>query len=192
MVHNGPPHPSNEGYAYAKRMVDVLNRAYKEEYGLDYTSVIPTNIFGPHDNFKMEDCHVIPGLIHRCYLAKQEKTDFVIWGSGKPLRQFIFSKDIGALTVWVLRNYHSVDPIILSTPEEEEISIHDLALLVAECLNFTGNVVFDTSKADGQFKKTASNKKLLSLHPDFKFTPIKQALKESCDWFVENYEKVRK
>lgn len=72
MVHNGPPHDSNYGYAYAKRMIDVMNKVYHEQYGCNFTSVIPTNIFGPHDNFNLEDSHVIPGLIHKCYLAKSE------------------------------------------------------------------------------------------------------------------------
>lgn len=99
MVHNGPPHPSNEGYAYAKRMIDVLNRCYYEEYGLKYTSIVPTNVYGPHDNYNIADGHVIPGLIHKCYLAKQKGEDFVIWGSGKPLRQFIYSEDLAKLTM---------------------------------------------------------------------------------------------
>jgi GDP-L-fucose synthase len=101
MVHNGPPHASNEGYAYAKRMIDVLNRCYYEEYGLKYTSVIPTNVYGPADNFNIQDGHVIPGLIHKCYLAKAKGEDFVIWGSGTPLRQFIFSEDLAKLTLCV-------------------------------------------------------------------------------------------
>lgn len=71
MVHNGAPHTSNEGYAYAKRMIDVLNHCYHEEYGCKFTSIIPTNIYGPDDNFSIEDGHVIPGLIHKCYLAKK-------------------------------------------------------------------------------------------------------------------------
>jgi GDP-L-fucose synthase len=105
MVHNGPPHKSNEGYAYAKRMIDVMNHCYNEEYGCNFTSVIPTNVYGPHDNFSIEDGHVIPGLIHKCKIAKDTGTDFTIWGSGTPLRQFIFSEDLAELTVWVLRNY---------------------------------------------------------------------------------------
>jgi GDP-L-fucose synthase len=72
MIHDGPPHQSNEGYAYAKRMIDVQNRLYAEEYGCKFTSVIPTNIYGPNDNFHLEDSHVIPGLIHKCYLAKSK------------------------------------------------------------------------------------------------------------------------
>jgi GDP-L-fucose synthase len=71
MVHNGPPHNSNFGYSYAKRMIDVLNRGYYDQHGLKYTSVIPTNVFGPHDNFNIEDGHVLPGLIHKVYQAKR-------------------------------------------------------------------------------------------------------------------------
>ena len=126
MIHNGPPHHSNEGYAYAKRMIDVINRCYHLQHGCMFTSVVPTNIFGPHDNFSIEDGHVLPGLMHKCLLAKQkqaagEEASFVIWGSGTPLRQFIFSEDLGALLVWALREYDSIEPIILSVPEEAEV-----------------------------------------------------------------------
>jgi GDP-L-fucose synthase len=192
MVHNGPPHPSNAGYAYAKRMIDVMNRAYNEQHGCNFTSIIPTNIYGPHDNFCIQDGHVIPGLIHKTYLAKKNGTDLTIWGTGAPLRQFIYSRDLAKLTVWVLRAYHSPEPIILSVGEEDEVSIADVARNVAKAMNFEGNIVFDTEKSDGQFKKTASNKKLRSLYPDFQFTPIEQGLKESCEWFEANYETARK
>jgi len=192
MVHNGPPHPSNEGYAYAKRMLDVQNRLYNEAYGCKFVSVIPTNIYGPHDNYNLEDSHVIPGLIHKCHIAKEKGTDFVVWGSGKPLRQFIYSEDLGSLFVWVLHNYEQLEPVILSVGEEDEVSIGDVAKLVAEAMNFKGKLIFDTTKADGQFKKTASNKKLMSLNPTFKFTPIKEAVQKSVDWFEKNYKEARK
>jgi len=192
MVHLGPPHSSNEGYAYAKRMIDVLNRAYNLEYGCNFTSVIPTNIFGPHDNYNLADSHVIPGLIHKTYIAKQNNTDLVVYGSGKPLRQFIYSLDLAKLFVWVLDNYDQLDPIILSVGEEDEISIGDVAKMIAESMDFKGKLVFDTSKADGQYKKTASNKKLKELYPGLSFTPIQDALKTSCQWFIDNYEKARK
>jgi len=192
MVHNGPPHPSNEGYAYAKRMLDVQNRLYNEAYGCKFVSVIPTNIYGPHDNYNLEDSHVIPGLIHKCHIAKEKGTDFVVWGSGKPLRQFIYSEDLGALFVWVLHNYEQLEPVILSVGEDDEVSIGDVAKLVAESMNFKGKLIFDTTKADGQFKKTASNKKLMSLNPTFKFTPIKEAVQKSVDWFEKNYAEARK
>jgi len=192
MVHSGPPHDSNCGYAYAKRMIDVMNKCYKDEYGCNFTSIIPTNIYGPHDNFSIQDGHVIPGLIHKCYLAKHDNTDLTIWGSGRPLRQFIFSKDLARLTVWVMRNYHDADPIILSVGEEDEVSIADVAHMVARGMDFKGKVVFDTTKSDGQYKKTASNKKLMSLYPDFKFTPIEEGIREACQWFEANYEHTRK
>jgi GDP-L-fucose synthase len=192
MVHNGPPHPSNEGYAYAKRMIDVLNRAYAQEFGLPYTSIIPTNIYGPHDNFNVQDGHVVPGLIHKCHQAMASGTDFVVWGSGTPLRQFIHSSDLAALTVWTLRNYHATDPIILSVDEAAEVSIKDVALMVAEAMGFTGKVVFDTSKADGQFKKTASNKKLRALLPDYQFKPMREGIAETVQWFKDNYDTARK
>jgi len=192
MIHNGPPHSSNAGYAYAKRMIDVVNRCYHEEYNCNFTSIIPTNIYGPHDNFNIEDGHVIPGLIHKCFLAEQNKTDFVIWGSGSPLRQFIYSVDLAALTVWTMREYHSIEPIILSVPEEDEVSIAHVAQCVAKSMDFQGNVVFDTGKADGQFKKTACNDKLKSLNPGFQFTPIEEGIDRACKWFKENYNIARK
>lgn len=192
MLHDGPPHHSNEGYAYAKRMVDMLNRAYSKQYDCKFTSVIPTNIFGAGDNYHLEDSHVIPGLIHKCYNAEKEGTDLTVWGSGTPLRQFIFSKDLARLMVWVIDKYDQPEPIILSTDPEEEISIKEVAEAVVEGFGFTGALKFDAEKSDGQHRKTASNAKLRALNPDFKFTPFKEAIKESCDWFKENYEIARK
>ncbi|ROL43046.1 GDP-L-fucose synthase [Anabarilius grahami] len=191
-IHNGPPHESNFGYAYAKRMIDVHNRACFQQYGRRYTAVIPTNVFGPHDNFNIEDGHVLPGLIHKTYLAKKEGKPLQVWGSGRPLRQFIYSPDLARLFVWVLREYNEVEPIILSVGEEDELSIKDAVDAVVEALGFKGDVIYDTSKADGQFKKTASNAKLRKYLPDFKFTPFKAAIKETCDWFVANNDIARK
>jgi GDP-L-fucose synthase len=192
MVHNGPPHDSNFGYSYAKRMIDVQNRAYHQQYGCMFTSVIPTNVFGPNDNFSIEDGHVLPGLMHKVQIAQKTGQPFIVWGTGAPRRQFIYSLDLARLFIWVMREYNEVDPIILSVGEEEEVSIKDVAEMVVRAMNFTGELTFDTTKADGQFKKTASNAKLRKYRPDFKFTPIEQAIKETCDWFVANYETARK
>lgn len=189
MIHDGPPHSSNEGYAYAKRMIDVMNRAYAEEYGCNFTSIVPTNIFGPHDNFSIEAGHVLPGLMHKCLLAKKSNTPLVVWGSGEPLRQFIYSLDLGKLIVWALYNYDSIDPLILSP--EEETSIGEVAHLIAETMIFSGNVEFDRSKSDGQHKKTACNAKLRGLHPEFEFTNLKIAIQETCEWFQEHYDTCR-
>lgn len=137
-IHNGPPHPSNFGYSYAKRLIDVQNHAYNQQHGCHFTSVIPTNVFGAYDNFNLEvgllkcmlawffvsntncflnfsqDGHVIPGLIHKAYIAKKEGKPLVVAGSGKPLRQFIYSIDLAKLFLFVLREYEEIEPIILS------------------------------------------------------------------------------
>ena len=181
---------SKDAYAYAKRMADIQIRAYKEQYGVNYKSVIPTNIYGPKDNYDIENGHVIPSLIHKCYLAKENKTDFSIWGSGTPLREFIFSRDVSKLTEWVLNNYEENEPIILST--SEEISIKDIVGIIVELMNFKGNVIFDTSKPDGQFRKPSDNSKIKNYLPDFKFTPLYKGLKETIDWFEGNYNVIRK
>ncbi|KAH9503670.1 GDP-L-fucose synthase [Bulinus truncatus] len=191
MVHNGPPHDSNFGYSFAKRMIDVQNKGYSLQHGRKFTSVIPTNVFGPHDNYNLEDGHVLPGLVRKVYEAKANNTPFTIWGTGSPLRQFIYSLDLGRLFIWVLREYDEVEPIILSVSEEEEISIKTAADMIVEAMEFTGEVIQDTTKSDGQFKKTASNAKLRKYLPDFKFTPMRQALKETCDWYVANRDVAR-
>ncbi|KAF6269796.1 hypothetical protein mRhiFer1_017719 [Rhinolophus ferrumequinum] len=192
MIHDGPPHSSNFGYSYAKRMIDVQNRAYFQQHGCTFTAVIPTNVFGPHDNFNIEDGHVLPGLIHKVHLAKSSSSALTVWGTGKPRRQFIYSLDLARLLIWVLREYGEVEPIILSVGEEEEVSIQQAAEAVMEAMDFHGEVTFDTTKADGQFKKTASNSKLRAYLPDFRFTPFKQAVQETCAWFTDNYEQARK
>jgi len=192
MIHNGPPHDSNFGYSYSKRMIDVQNKAYRTQHGCNFVAVIPTNVYGPHDNYNLEDGHVLPGMMHKVYMAKRDNTPFTVWGTGSPLRQFIYSRDLARLFLWVLRNYNEVEPIILSVAEQDEITIKQAAELIVEGMDFKGEVVYDTSKSDGQHKKTASNAKLRSYLPDFKFTPVKQAIKESCDWFVQNYETARK
>ncbi|TNN04805.1 GDP-L-fucose synthase isoform 1 [Schistosoma japonicum] len=135
MVHNGPPHDSNYGYSYAKRMIDVMNRGYSETYGVLYTCVIPTNVFGPFDNFDINQGHVIPGLIHKAYLAKKNNEPLIVWGSGTPLRQFIYSIDLGYLIIWTLREYNDSSPIILSVPESDEISIRQAAESVAKAMD---------------------------------------------------------
>jgi len=190
-IHSGLPHDSNFGYAHAKRMVDVQNHAYKAQHGCNFTSAIPTNVFGPDDNFDLEGAHVIPGLIHKCYLAKKNGTPFVIGGTGKPLRQFIYSYDLAKLFIWQLREYDDVEPVILSVGEDEEVSIKDLADRVVKALDFKGEYTFDTARADGQFRKPASNKKLLTLMGGFEFTPFDQALDYTVKWFVDNYQNAR-
>jgi GDP-L-fucose synthase len=189
-IHLGPPHSSNYAYAYAKRMGQVQIQAYREQYGVNYFTVIPCNIYGPGDNYNLDNGHVIPSLIHKMYLAKQNNTDFVVWGSGSPLREFIFSEDVAELTMMLYEKYDGVDPVILST--SEEISIKDVVLMIAEIFEFKGNVIFDSSKPDGQLRKPSDNSVIKSMFPDYKFTPIETGLRKSITWFIENYENIRK
>jgi GDP-L-fucose synthase len=192
MLHDGAPHRSNEGYAYAKRMIDVLNRCYHDQYGCNFTAVIPTNIYGPHDNYHLHDSHVVPGLIHKFHNAKANGTPMTVMGTGKPLRQFIYSEDLARLMLWTLRSYDELEPIILSVGEEEEVSIADVVQAIAKAMDFKGEIIFDTAKPDGQFKKTASNAKLRKYLPDFKFLSMEEGIKRSVDWFEANYETARK
>jgi len=192
-VHLGPPHDSNFGYAYAKRMVDIQNRAYKEEFGCNFTSAIPTNVFGPHDNFDLKYAHVIPALIHKCYLATESKQPFKVMGDGSPLRQFIYSRDLAKLFIWQLREYDSIEPVIFSVDEKDEISIRQVATAIATALKYPGEVKFDNEPKDnGQDRKPASNAKLMKLiGSDFKFTPFDIALKETVAWFLANHSNAR-
>ena len=137
-------------------------------------------------------CCYSSGLIHKAYNAKRDGTPFEIWGTGKPLRQFIYSLDLGRLFVWAIRHYDDISPIIFSVDEKDEISIGDVSKLVLNSMNFEGEIKYLTDKADGQFKKTASNEKLRTYLPDFEFTPIEKAIEDTVKWFNENYETARK
>lgn len=189
-IHLGEPHHSNNAYAYAKRMSDVQIMAYREQYGINYTSVIPTNIFGPRDNFSLVHGHVIPMLMHKLYLAQRDNTDFVVWGTGKAKREFIYSEDLAKMVEFVSDHYTEPTPIVLST--SEEISIREVVDILVEAFNFKGNVVFDTTKPEGQFRRPSDNSKIIRYMPDFQFTPFETAIRQTVEWFVTNYEVARK
>ena len=105
-LHLGPPHPSNFGYAYAKRMLDVQGRAYRQQWGCNFVNVIPNNLYGLNDNYDLEGGHVIPALIRRFHEAKLSKAPSVtLWGSGRPLREFTFARDAARIIMWIAENY---------------------------------------------------------------------------------------
>lgn len=189
-IHLGEPHHSNNAYAYAKRMSDVQIMAYREQYGINYTSVIPTNIFGPRDNFSLVHGHVIPMLMHKLYLAQRDNTDFVVWGTGKAKREFIYSEDLAKMVEFVSDHYTEPTPVVLST--SEEISIREVVDILVEAFNFKGNVVFDATKPEGQFRRPSDNSKIMRYMPDFQFTPFDVAIRRTVEWFVTNYEVARK
>jgi GDP-L-fucose synthase len=189
-IHLGEPHFTNAPYAYAKRMADVQIQAYNKQYGTKYFSVIPCNVYGPNDNYNLDNGHVIPTLIHKCYLAKQNNTPFEIWGDGTPLREFIFSKDVANIVDLLLEKYEGTDPVIISNPTE--YTIKQVVDLIVEHLDFDGEVKWLTDKPNGQYRKPSSNKKLLSIIGEYNFTTLEIGLKESINWFILNYPKVRK
>lgn len=189
-IHLGPPHSSNYAYAHAKRMLDIQGRAYNDQFGTHYFSVIPVNIYGPHDNFHLENSHVVPALIHKIFLAKKNNTDLILWGTGKPLREFIYVKDITNLTETLVEKYEGTKPIILST--SEETSIKDITYLLCDLIGFKNKVIFDSNKPDGQFRKPSDNSYLKSIIGDYQFTPLEEGLKETVDWFISAYPNIRK
>ncbi len=186
VLHHGPPHPSNEGYAYSKRIMEVHSRILYQEHGVNTICLTPTNIFGPNDNFHIEDAHVIPALIHKCYLAKKNKELFVIKGSGRPLRQFIFSYDLAKIIKYFL-DESDIDHghFICSPPASTEVSIEYVASKIADIMKYSDAVVFDETFADGQHKKTVEPHDLLK---NFDFTDFDNGLAITVQWFLENIE----
>ena len=189
MLHDGPPHFSNDAYAYAKRIMEVHCRAYNEQYNTNFSCIIPTNIYGPHDNYSLEDGHVIPSLIHKCYLAKEQQIPFEVRGSGAPLRQFIFSEDLAKIIMDCLELLNRENLIVSTT---EEYSIKDVAFHIAREFEYEEHIVFKKQYADGQFKKTAINEKLKSKIPDLKFIDIQEGIHRSVDFFKDNFSLCRK
>ena len=169
-------------------MLEIQSKAYREQFGSNFICVIPTNIYGPHDNFNLDNGHVIPALIHKCYLAKQKKEPFIVYGTGFPLRQFIYSEDLAKLIMWTLEKYDEHDSIILSVSEKNEVSIGKIAELIADEFDYLNNMEYDTNFPDGQYKKTADNSKLMKLFGDYQFVSIEKGIKKSVEWFKKNYE----
>jgi GDP-L-fucose synthase len=191
-LHLGPPHDSNFGYAYAKRMLDVQTRAYRKQYGVNYITVIPNNLFGEYDNFHLEDGHVIPALMRKIWEAKlNNKPTVEIWGDGRPLREFTYSGDVARILLKVSEEYNEEQPLNIGNTEEHSIS--SVAMKLVEFLEYDGKLVFNTDKPSGQFRKPSSNKRLLektSWRAE-DYTPFDIALKKTCDWFKATYPNVR-
>ena len=190
MLHRGPPHSSNEGYSYAKRMLEVQCRYYNKQYNCNFVCIIPTNIYGPHDNFNLDDAHVIPALIHNCYLSKEKSTPFVVKGTGKPLRQFIHSSDLAKIIMKMIET-NEINMLIVSSTKE--YSIGDIANMIAKKFEYEKHLIFDDTFSDGQYRKTVDNSKLLNfLGHEFEFTNLDIGICDTIDWFIDNYEKCRK
>ena len=190
-IHNGAPHPSNFGYAYAKRMLDIQSRAYRQQYGCNFITAVPNNLYGENDNFDLENGHVIPALMRKIWEAKLNQVSSVeCWGDGSPLREFTYSKDIAKILLFLLENYNNSSP--LNIGNTEEYSIKQVVELLCEYLEYGGDIIWNTSKPSGQYRKPSSNKKLIELGlPERSYTSLEQGLKKTCEWFKMNYPYVR-
>lgn len=192
MLYNGEPHESNFGYSYAKRMLHVQCRAINEQYNnYNYKCIIPTNVYGPYDNFNIEDAHVIPALIHKAYIAQRDGIDFTVAGNGFAERQFIYSGDLAHI-IFKLDNheYDWVSP--MSIADTSEYSIFHVAQIIAEYFDVWDRTGFNSNLSSGQHKKTVDNERFRRYLRDFKFTPLREGLRDTMDWFVRNFENIRK
>ncbi|MGB5347216.1 MAG: GDP-L-fucose synthase [Woeseia sp.] len=158
----GPLESTNEWYAIAKIAGIKMCEAYRKQHGFDAISVMPTNLYGPGDNFDLEDSHVLPALLRKLHEAKLAGSDSVeVWGSGKPRREFLHVDDLADACVFLMRNYSS--PEIVNAGWGKDISIAELAQLIAEIVGFKGRLTFDPGKPDGTPRKLLDTAKLKAL-----------------------------
>ena len=149
-IHLGPPHQSNYAYAHAKRMLDVQSRAYREQYGCNFITAVPNNLFGENDNYDLNDSHVMPALMHKMYNAKQKEESVVLWGDGTPLREFTYSHDVANILLFLLEHYDSPDPINIGNTGEHTIS--SIAQKIAIAMEYDNSIIWDTDKPAGQYR----------------------------------------
>jgi GDP-L-fucose synthase len=180
---NGPLEPTNEGYAIAKIAGLKMCQMFASQYGLNAISAMPTNIYGINDNFDLERCHVIPAMIRRFHQAKLNNNDVTLFGSGTPMREFLYVDDLSDSLIYLMNNYDSPDHINIGSGIEH--SIEELADMVAEITGFIGDIIWDTSKPDGNLRKMVDSSKLNNLgwSPSVK---LEDGLKITYDWFLNN------
>jgi GDP-L-fucose synthase len=178
----GPLEPTNEWYAVAKIAGIKLCQAYRRQYGADFISVMPTNLYGPGDNYHPENGHVVPALIRRFHDAKQDRASSVtVWGTGTPLREFLFVDDLADACVFVLERYS--DEQHVNVGSGEEVTIAQFAKLVAEIVGYQGKLVFDASRPDGVARKLLDSGKLTGLGWRAR-TPLRAGLARAYSAFL--------
>jgi GDP-L-fucose synthase len=187
-IHAGTPHESNFSYAYAKRMLDVQSRAYRKQYGCNFITAVPNNLFGENDNFDLEDSHVIPAMIRKIYHASLTNEDVPLWGDGSPLREFTYSKDLATILMFLLKEYDGEYPINIGNTKE--YSIKEVAQTIAKIMRFNGKIIWQTEMPSGQHKKPSDSSKFKSIC-DTNYTDFEKALRNTCNWFIMNYPSIR-
>ena len=177
---------TNEAYALAKISGLKMCQYFNKQYGTNFISVMPTNLYGPYDNFHPEHSHVMPALIRRFHEAKVNGAkEVVVWGSGKPLREFLYSEDMADACIYLMENYEGNDFFNIGTGKE--ITIKGLAELIKEVVGYGGEIVWDSSKPDGTPRKLLDVSRLESQGWKYKME-LKDGVKEAYEWYLENYE----
>lgn len=180
----GPLEPTNEWYAIAKIAGIKLCQAYRKQHGCDFISAQPNNLYGPGDNFDLEGSHVIPALIVKAHDAKlNDASSFELWGSGKPLREFLHVDDLADALVHILKHYSGPVPLNIGTGEE--VSIAELAESVANVVGFKGTLTFDTSKPDGSPRKLLDDLRMKALGWNASIN-LKDGLASTYRWFLDH------
>jgi GDP-L-fucose synthase len=174
--------PTNEPYAIAKIAGLKMAEAYRSQYNFDAISLMPTNLYGPGDNFDLQDSHVLPALMRKFHEAKVAGSPTVtLWGSGSPLREFLHVDDLASAAVFLMRNYSSSE--IVNVGSGDEVSIRDLAILIGEVTGYHGEIVHDLSKPDGTPRKLLDNSRILSLG----WKPVislREGIASTYDWYT--------
>lgn len=182
----GPLEQTNEPYAIAKIAGVKLCETYREQYGADFISVMPTNLYGKNDNYHPENSHVLPALIRRFHEAKvQGLSEVIIWGTGTPLREFLFADDLAEACLFLMENYSEKE--LINIGSGNDISIKDLAMLIKEITGFNGKLVFDTAKPDGTPRKLMDVSKINKLGWHYK-THLKEGIKLAYEDFLQKQQ----
>jgi GDP-L-fucose synthase len=182
----GPLEPTNEWYAVAKIAGIKLCQAYQRQYGCRFIAAMPTNLYGPGDNFDLQSSHVLPALIRKFHEAKILGSHTVtLWGTGTPLREFLYVDDLADACLFLLRNYEAPD--IINIGVGEDLSIAELASLVRDIVGFTGNIEYDASKPDGTPRKLVDVSKINALGWRAKIG-LRQGIESTYRWFLENVD----
>ncbi len=179
----GPLEPTNDAYAIAKIAGIKLCQAYAREYAANFISPMPTNLYGPNDNFELETSHVLPALLRKAHEAKTSNArELIVWGSGKPRREFLHVDDLASACLFLLEKYDSPD--IINVGCGEDISIRELAELVCDIVGFDGDLAWDTTKPDGTPRKLLDVSKLNQL--GWRATvPLRDGIASTYDWFLK-------
>jgi GDP-L-fucose synthase len=188
-IMTGSLEPTNSPYSMAKLSAIELGKSMNTQFGSKVINLMPTNLYGPNDNFNPENSHVIPGLIHKMNVAKEdEEINFSIWGSGSPLREFLYVDDLAKAIEFIIVNDIDVD--LLNVGSGEEISIKDLALLIQKVVNYKGNLTFDHSQPDGNPRKLLDSGIINQLGWKSKVS-LERGLIKTYDWYMSNREKIK-